>query len=824
MPTILSANTKTRDPVCGMLVDPATSRFKSDRNGHLSFFCSAHCQKKFEDNPTTFVKNDVTPAAVWTCPMHPEITEAHPGTCPKCGMTLEPVKEVQEKAVPSMRGMSCHHAPQQPSAAGEGKPGTIWTCPMHPQIRQDHPGNCSLCGMALEPAEPTGAERENPELHDFRRRLIVSVFLAVPLMLIAMGGDVGLHLVPGSWSPWVQLALTTPIVCWAGLPFFQRGLASLRTGHFNMFTLIMFGVGAAFGYSLAATLAPWAFPGSFRMPDGALPVYYEAAGVVVALVLLGQVLELRARAATGDAIRALLDLTPKQAHRTGENGQPTDIAVDAVVVGDRLRVLPGESIPVDGRVLDGTSSVDEAMITGEPAPVAKKIGSTVTGGTINGNGSLEIEAQAVGSDTMLARIVQLVASAQRSRAPIQAVADRVAGWFVPLVLAISVLTFIVWYIVGPAPRFGHALLNAISVLIIACPCALGLATPMSIMVGTGQGAREGVLVRNAEALQALDRVDTLVVDKTGTLTEGHPKLISVEAANGWPENEVLRFAASVETRSQHPLAQAIVQGQKDRHGEPGVLTHFASQPGLGVSGSVEGHTVVVGNAECLKQAGADVSPVEASATAHREAGAGVMFVAVDGRLAGLIAVADPLRADTRASLAALHVDGLRIIMLTGDSEATARAVAAQSGNIAEVHAGLKPQDKADIVKHLTAQGAHVAMTGDGVNDAPALAAASVGIAMGTGTDVAIESAGITLAHGSLEALVRARRLAHATMRNIRQNLAFSFLFNGIGIPIAAGVLYPICGLLLSPVIGGAAMALSSVTVVTNALRLGPGKD
>ncbi|MFT8959176.1 MAG: HAD-IC family P-type ATPase, partial [Gluconobacter oxydans] len=475
MPTSPSVPMKIRDPVCGMMVDPATSRFKSEHNGHSYSFCSAHCEKKFEANPAAFIKTDSAPPMVWTCPMHPEIREAHPGTCPKCGMTLEPVKEEQEKTVPSMRGMNCHHAPQQPSAAGEGKPGTIWTCPMHPQIRQDHAGNCPLCGMALEPEEPTGAETENPELHDFQRRLIVAVFFAVPLMLLAMGGDVGLHLIPEPWSPWVQLALTTPIVCWAGLPFFQRGLASLRTGHFNMFTLIMFGVGAAFGYSLAATFAPGAFPASFRMPDGALPVYYEAAGVVVALVLLGQVLELRARAATGDAIRALLDLTPKQAHRIGENGQPTDIAVDAVGVGDRLRVLPGESIPVDGRVLDGTSSVDEAMITGEPAPVAKKIGSTVTGGTINGNGSLEIEAQAVGSDTMLARIVKMVASAQRSRAPIQAVADRVAGWFVPLVLAISVLTFIVWYAVGPTPRFGHALLNAISVLIIACPCALGLA-------------------------------------------------------------------------------------------------------------------------------------------------------------------------------------------------------------------------------------------------------------------------------------------------------------------------------------------------------------
>nr|WP_304650777.1 copper-translocating P-type ATPase [Tanticharoenia sakaeratensis] len=777
-------------------------------------------------------QNPSTHETVWTCPMHPEVRETQPGKCPKCGMTLQQADETG--AMPSMPGMNNHqmrhamtrHDPEHasPTSMKAALPSagshTIWTCPMHPQIRRDHPGNCPLCGMALEPEEPAGQSEESPELKDFTRRLIVAAALAVPLLIVSMGGDVGLRLLPPALSPWIQLALTLPIVCWAGLPFFQRGLASLRTLHFNMFTLIMFGVGAAFGYSLAATFAPNVFPATFRMPDGMLPVYYEAAGVVVALVLLGQVLELRARAAAGNAIRALLDLTPKQAHRIGADDREQDVPVENIMKGDRLRVRPGESVPVDGTVMNGASSVDESMITGEPAPVEKKAGDPVTGGTINGTGNLEIEAQAVGSDTMLARIVKMVASAQRSRAPIQTVADRVSGWFVPLVLAVSVVTFIVWYAVGPAPRFGHALLNAISVLIIACPCALGLATPMSVMVGTGRGAREGVLVRDAGALQALDKVDTLVVDKTGTLTEGHPKLIALDVAEGWQEDEVLHLAASVETQSQHPLAQAVVRALKERHGEPAPVGDFASQPGLGVSGTVEGRQVVIGNAERLKQAGADTAPLEATGGARRQAGAGVMFVAIDGRLAGLIAVADPLRADTKAALADLHADGLRIVMLTGDNEATAAAVAKVAGNIAEIHAGLKPQDKADIIRRLEAAGAHVAMTGDGVNDAPALAAASVGIAMGTGTDVAIESAGITLAHGSLGALVRARTLAHDTMHNIRQNLAFSFLFNGIGIPVAAGVLYPVFGLLLSPMIGGAAMALSSVTVITNALRLG----
>ncbi|WP_373318227.1 copper-transporting P-type ATPase [Ameyamaea chiangmaiensis] len=765
--------------------------------------------------------------------MHPEIRDNHPGKCPKCGMMLQPAEEVTGAGMIDGMGhdqtshhMACHHHGARLSGKADAVSAgrdTVWTCPMHPQIRQDHPGNCPLCGMALEPAEPTGQHDDNPELKDFTRRLIVAAILAIPLMVIAMGVDLGVRRAPPALASWIELALTLPIVCWAGLPFFQRGLASLRTGHFNMFTLIMFGVGAAFGYSLAATLIPEAFPKAFRMPDGSLPVYYEAAGVVVALVLLGQVLELRARAATGNAIRALLDLTPKQAHRIGTEGKEEDIGIEDVAKGDRLRIRPGESVPVDGKVLDGASSVDESMITGEAAPVAKKIGDAITGGTINGTGSLEIEAQAVGSDTMLARIVKMVAAAQRSRAPIQTIADRVSGWFVPLVLAVSVVTFIVWYAVGPVPRFGHALLNAISVLIIACPCALGLATPMSVMVGTGRGAREGVLVRNAGALQALDAVDTLVVDKTGTLTAGHPKLIALDVADGWQDDEVLRLAASVEAQSQHPLAQAVVEALKARQRDPVPVRNFASQPGLGVSGVVDGRQVVIGNAERLKQAGAETLPLEPAATARRQEGAGVMFVAIDGRLAGLIAVADPLRSDTKATLAALRADGLRIVMLTGDNETTANAVAKAAGSIAEIHAGLKPQEKADIIRRLEASGAHVAMTGDGVNDAPALAAASVGIAMGTGTDVAIESAGITLAHGSLGALVRARTLAHATMRNIRQNLGFSFLFNGIGIPVAAGVLYPVFGLLLSPMVAGAAMALSSVTVVTNALRLGRGQ-
>ncbi|WP_414712319.1 copper-transporting P-type ATPase [Sphingomonas sp.] len=695
----------------------------------------------------------------------------------------------------------------------------VWTCPMHPQIRRNAPGTCPICGMALEPEEPSLDDGPNPELVDFTRRTWVAGTLAVPLLAISMVAEMlGVHVVPPAWSAWVQLALTAPIVLWAGWPFFVRGWTSIRTWRLNMFTLVSIGVGAAFLYSLVATVAPGLFPPTFRM-HGTVPVYYEAAGVVVTLVLLGQVLELRARTATGRAIRALLNLAPKTARRIGPDGGEEEILLAQVRAGDLLRIRPGEAIPVDGVVAEGHSFVDESMLTGEPAPIAKDAGATLTGGTMNGTGSLVMTARAIGADTVLARIVRMVAEAQRSRAPIQAIADRISGWFVPLVVVIALITFVVWNLAGPEPRFGHALLNAISVLIIACPCALGLATPMSIMVGTGRGAQAGVLVKNAEALQALDKVDTLVIDKTGTLTEGKPRLVAVEALDGIGEDQLLAFAAAVEARSEHPLAQAIVVGATARGLTVAEAVDFSSTTGAGVSASVAGRTVAVGNAAMMKAVGADAEALRVRAEALRGTGAGVMFVALEGHLAGLVAVADPVKASAAAAIADLHGEGLRIVMLTGDGRATAEAVAKAIGGIDEVHADLKPEDKARIVAELKAKGAVVAMAGDGINDAPALAAADVGVAMGTGTDIAIESAGLTLTKGDLAAMVRARRLARATMRNIRQNLLFSFVFNGVGVPIAAGVLYPVAGMLLSPMLAGAAMALSSFTVVTNALRL-----
>ncbi len=756
---------QVEDPVCGMAVDPAETPHHAWHDGEDYPFCSAGCRTKFLADPERYLSDSP----------HPE---------------------------------------------PEATPGAMWTCPMHPQIRQEGPGTCPICGMALEPEEPTLDDRPNPELVDFTRRLWLSAVLTVPLLAVSMGAEMlGLQLVRPAASLWMQLALTTPIVLWGGLPFFARGWASLKSRHYNMFTLIAIGVGAAFLYSLVATLAPQLFPPSFRQHGMMVPVYYEAAGVVVTLVLLGQVLELRARAATGRAIRALMDLAPKLARRIGADGSEAEVTLADVVAGDRLRVRPGEAVPVDGIVLEGRSSVDESMLTGEPAPVRKEAGAQVTGGTVNGTGSLVMEARAVGSDTMLARIVRMVAEAQRSRAPIQAVADRISGWFVPLVVLIAVLTFVVWNLVGPEPAFGHALLNAIAVLIIACPCALGLATPMSVMVGTGRGAHAGVLIKNAEALQALEKVDTLVIDKTGTLTEGRPKLIAVEPVAGLADDELLAAAAAVESRSEHPLAHAIVQAAEERGLKLGSVEAFDSQTGLGISGHVDGQTVVVGNAAQMRRIGADPAPFEAAAERHHGAGAGVMLVAIDGKIAGLLAVADPIRASARDAIAALRAEGLRIVMLTGDSRGTAQAIARTIGGVDEVHADLRPEDKARIVGELKAKGARVAMAGDGINDAPALAAADVGVAMGTGTDVAIESAGMTLTKGDLSAMVRARRLAKATMANIRQNLFFSFLFNGIGVPVAAGVLYPVAGILMSPMFAGAAMALSSFTVVLNALRL-----
>ena len=755
----------TLDPVCGMRVDTATTVHHAKHAEVDYHFCSAGCLAKFTADPTKYLAD---------------------------GPHVEPVAEL----------------------------GANWTCPMHPEIRRDGPGTCPICGMALEPEEPSLDDTPNPELVDFTRRWWVSAALAVPLLVLTMGTEfLGLHLVYPAYSPWIQLALTAPIVLWAGWPFFTRGWTSIVTRKLNMFTLIAIGVGAAFLYSVVATFAPGLFPATFRMHGGMVPVYYEAAGVVVALVLLGQVLELRARAATGKAIRALLNLAPKTARRINVDGTETEIPLADVQTGDRLRVRPGEAVPVDGVVIEGRSSVDESMLTGEPLPVAKEANSALTGGTVNGTGSLVMEAQAVGSDTMLARIVRMVAEAQRSRAPIQAVADRISGWFVPLVIAIAIASFAVWSLVGPEPRIGHALLNAIAVLIIACPCALGLATPMSIMVATGRGAHAGVLVKHAEALQAFEKVDTLVIDKTGTLTEGKPKLVAIETIGGMDENEFLAFVAAVEARSEHPLAHAIVSAAQERKLALGEPENFDVQVGAGISAVVGGRNVVIGNAAQMQRIGVDPAPLNDAAETRRREGAGVMLVAVDGKLAGMVAVADPIRANARESIEALRKQGLRVIMLTGDNPTTAQVVADAVGGLDGVHAELKPDDKARIVGELKASGAKVAMAGDGINDAPALAAADVGLAMGTGTDVAIESAGITLTKGDLAAVVRARALAKATMRNIRQNLFFSFLFNGIGVPVAAGVLYPVFGILMSPMFAGAAMALSSFTVVMNALRL-----
>lgn len=753
------------DPVCGMKVNPATTAHHATHDGVHYHFCSSGCLSKFSADPAKYVVG----------------------------------------------------APRTEVIAA---PGAIWTCPMHPEIRQQGPGTCPICGMALEPEEPSLDDAPNPELVDFTRRWWVSAVLAVPLLILTMGTEfLGLHLVDPAYSPWVQLALTAPIVLWAGWPFFTRGWTSIVTGKLNMFTLIAIGVGAAFLYSVVATFAPGLFPDTFRMHGGMVPVYYEAAGVVVALVLLGQVLELRARAATGKAIRALLNLAPKTARRINADGTETEVPLADVQTGDHLRVRPGEAIPVDGVVIEGRSSVDESMLTGEPLPVAKEATSALTGGTVNGTGSLVMEAQAVGSDTMLARIVRMVAEAQRSRAPIQAVADRISGWFVPLVIAIAILSFAVWSLVGPEPRIGHALLNAIAVLIIACPCALGLATPMSIMVATGRGAHAGVLVKHAEALQAFEKVDTLVIDKTGTLTEGKPKLVAIETIGGMDENELLALTAAVEARSEHPLAHAIVSAANERKLTLGEPENFEVQVGAGISATVGGRAVVIGNAAQMQRIGVDPAPLNDVAESRRREGAGVMLVAVNGKLAGLVAVADPIRANAREAIEALRKQGLRVIMLTGDNPTTAQVVADAVGGLDGVHAELKPDDKARIVGKLKASGAMVAMAGDGINDAPALAAADVGLAMGTGTDVAIESAGITLTKGDLAAVVRARALAKATMRNIRQNLFFSFLFNGIGVPVAAGALYPVFGILMSPMFAGAAMALSSFTVVMNALRL-----
>ncbi len=698
--------------------------------------------------------------------------------------------------------------------------GVIYTCPMHPQVRQIGPGNCPICGMALEPEVITAETGPSAELVDMRRRFWIGLVLTSPVLALEMGGHLtNLHMLLGAQtSNWLQLVFATPVVLWAGAPFFERAWRSLITRRLNMFTLISMGTGVAWVYSVIATVAPGLFPATFRSADGAVPIYFEAAAVITVLVLLGQVLELRAREQTGGAIRALLDLAPKTARRIRNDGTDEDVPLEAVAVGDRLRVRPGEKVPVDGKLVEGRSSVDESMITGESMPVTKEVGAKLIGGTMNKTGGFVMEAGKVGRDTMLSQIVQMVAEAQRSRAPIQRLADEVSGWFVPAVILIAIVAFATWMWLGPEPSFTHGLVAAVAVLIIACPCALGLATPMSIMVGVGQGARAGVLIKNAEALERFEKVNTLVVDKTGTLTEGKPKVTSLVAVNGVAEDELLQFAATLERASEHPLAAAIVEAANERGLALGTAENFDSPVGKGVTGTVKGYRLVIGSHQIMSEEKVDVAPLTEKAEALRGEGATVIFVAIDGRAGGLFAISDPIKLTTPAAVAALMKDGVRVVMLTGDNRTTANAVARKLG-ITEVEAEILPEHKSEIVRRLRNEGRIVAMAGDGVNDAPALAAADVGIAMGTGTDVAIESAGVTLLKGDLQGIVRARQLSHATMRNIRQNLFFAFIYNAAGVPVAAGVLYPAFGLLLSPIIAAAAMALSSVSVIGNSLRL-----
>jgi P-type Cu+ transporter len=791
------------DPVCGMTIDPADAVGHVDYHGKTYYFCSQSCLDRFRADPERFLQPAPAAAASphvhddaeYTCPMDPEVRQKWPGACPKCGMALEPVV-----AAPVTK--------------------TEWTCPMHPEIVRDAPGSCPICGMALEPRVVTLEER-NPELDDMTRRFRASLLLTLPILAVMISEFLPSqplhHLLPPGVLNWVELALAAPVVLWGGWPFFERGWASVVNRHLNMFTLIALGVGAAFAYSVVATIAPGLFPASFRM-GGQVAVYFEPAAVIVVLVLLGQVLELRARSRTSAAIRNLLGLAPKTARRIREDGSEEDVPLDHVHVGDRLRVRPGERVPVDGVLLDGSTTIDESMVTGEPIPVEKTERAKVTGGTVNGTGTFVMEAQRVGSDTLLAQIVRMVSEAQRSRAPIQRLADTVSAWFVPIVIVVAVLTFIVWAYVGPEPRLAHALVNAVAVLIIACPCALGLATPMSIMVGTGRGAELGVLLRNAEALEVLEQVTTIVVDKTGTLTEGKPRLVSVEPQAGIDADTLVRLTASLENVSEHPLAAAIVAGARERNVSLADVREFESVTGKGVVGVVDGRRVAIGNIRHLETLAIDVGQLRTRADELRREGQTVMFVAIDGKPAGLVGVADPIKSTTVEAIQALHQEGIKVVMLTGDNRTTAEAVAKSVG-IDHVEADVLPDQKAVVVKRLQQAGARVAMAGDGINDAPALAQADVGIAMGTGTDVAMESAGVTLVKGDLRGIVRARRLSRATMANIRQNLFFAFIYNVLGVPIAAGVLYPFFGLLLSPMIASAAMTFSSVSVIGNALRL-----
>ena len=704
-----------------------------------------------------------------------------------------------------------------------GYSGKVWTCPMHPEVRKTSNTGCPICGMALEPESVSlSAEEDTSELDSMTRRFWVGAVLSIPLFIYAMGdlipGRPFEGLLPGAWPQWIQFAMATPVVLWGGWPFFVRGVQSVRTMNLNMFTLIALGVGVAYVFSVVATVAPGVFPDAFRGMHGNVAVYFEAAAVITTLVLLGQVLELRARSQTSGAIRALLELAPPTAHRINDDGSEEEVSIDHLREGDRLRVRPGERVPVDGEIIEGKSSVDESMVTGEPIPVEKNAGDKVTGGTVNGTGGFIMKATRVGEDTMLSQIVKMVSEAQRSRAPIQRLADTVSGWFVPAVVVIAIITFVVWSIYGPEPAMAFATVNAVAVLIIACPCALGLATPMSIMVGTGKGAQNGILIKNAEALETLEKVDTIVVDKTGTLTEGRPKLVLVEPQSPFTEGELLSLAASVERGSEHPLAAAIVEGAEERGAQISSASEFSSVTGEGVEAMVDGRNVALGNAKMMKRISAYDESMAANAEDHRREGQTVMFVAVDGKPAGLIGVADPIKVTTPDAIKALHEAGVKVVMLTGDSRATAEAVGVKIG-IDEIHADVSPEDKNRIVRELQETGAKVAMAGDGINDAPALAQADVGIAMGTGTDVAMESAGVTLVKGDLRGVARARRLSQATMRNIRQNLFFAFIYNALGVPVAAGVLYPVFGLLLSPMIAAAAMSFSSVSVIGNALRL-----
>jgi P-type Cu+ transporter len=824
--------TTVKDPVCGMNVEPSTAKYRIAHAGKTYYFCCVPCREKFRVRPgeylardpaasaglqvvniapapSVLVKSTITSPAViasanpipenagiYVCPMCPEVRSAKPDACPRCGMALEP---------------------EMPAAATHVE----YTCPMHPEIVRPGRGNCPICGMALEPRTVTAQVEDNPELREMTRRFWISLALTVPLLVIAMGhmlpGMMAQRLIPSGWEPWIELILATPVVLWGGAPFFQRGWTSIVNRSTNMFTLIAMGTGVAYCYSLVATVFPQVFPAAFREMDGRPALYFEAAAAITTLVLLGQVLELRARSRTGAAIRALLDLSPKLA-RILRDGREQDVPLEQVRSGDRLRVRPGEKVPVDGTVLEGTSGVDESMITGESIPVSKGPGGLVIGATLNGTGSLVMRAERVGSETLLAQIVRMVSQAQRSRAPIQRLADRVAGWFVPAVIAISILTFVLWSLLGPEPRLAHGLVNAVAVLIIACPCALGLATPIAIMVGTGRGAQAGVLIKNAEALELMEKVDTLVIDKTGTLTDGKPRVTSVVTTAGREEKELLRIVASLEQGSEHPLGAAVVEAAKSRGMVLASGAEFQSHTGRGVSGLVDARRVLIGNEGLLEESGISAAPLAQKTAELRRDGQTVILVAIDGQMAGVIGIADSIKASAPLALRDLKHERLRVIMLTGDSRATAEAVAKTLG-IEEFEAEVLPGKKSKVVQRLQKEGHIVAMAGDGINDAPALAQADVGIAMGTGTDIAMESGGITLVKGDLAGIVRARKLSQATMRNIRQNLFFAFIYNSLGVPIAAGVLYPFFGLLLSPILAAAAMSLSSVSVITNSLRL-----